>query len=265
MLKPAPQTPYVVIWYPGGERVLAAPVTERPKPPKGAVALVYPDRAEALRACIGESMAGIQQKLSEAQQNSSAKPKYPRILGLDPGFANLGYSVVELRPNGTIWALDMGVLHTEKADKKTNVRASDDNSRRSRDLARALTGLISKYDVSMLCLEAMSFPRNAGAAAKMSRAWGVVDTLSELLDLPMAQATPQEIKKAVVGRKDATKEEVEAALAQSFVGNTGLAAARVKPKDREHCFDALGSIVACLPHDTMRLLAKQASLLEDGT
>ena len=43
------------------------------------------------------------------------------VLGLDPGFACIGYAVVELPPKGGERLLSMGAFRTEKTSKKQKV------------------------------------------------------------------------------------------------------------------------------------------------
>lgn len=173
-------------------------------------------------------------------------------LGLDPGFACLGYAVVELTGT-TISVKTLGIIRTEKSDKKRKVLASDDNLRRARELVRAFHP-IAEGTVA-ICAEAMSFPRNSSAAAKVAMCWGVVACLSELMDVPIVQVSPKELKRAVCGNATASKEEVAKALDQRF-GRTfaeELVGKGVAPSFHEHPYDALGAVVASLESEVLRM------------
>jgi len=186
-------------------------------------------------------------------------------MGVDPGFATMGLTLVQLNRDPMYdEVLTLQVFRTQKSSKKQKVLAADDNVRRCRELVRYTRPWIKEQggaELVVICAEAMSFPRSSSAAAKVAMAWGMITTFAELHNLPILQASPKEIKKATTGRTSATKEEVEEALQIKY---------RMKPKDkvvsefyrsvpksaREHAWDALGSVVACQESETVRLARK---------
>lgn len=188
------------------------------------------------------------------------------ILGVDPGFANFGWAVVQidagaslyqLEPlpgGGTIAVVAMGVLETEKANKKQKVLASDDNFRRARLIARWFYSELPGVP-QVLCAESMSFPRNASAAAKVAMTWGILATVCELQELPMVMASPQEVKVGVCGEKSASKEQVIAALNQRFPEAERCVKGLAKGK-LEHPYDALAAIVTCIDSEVIRAIRK---------
>jgi crossover junction endodeoxyribonuclease RuvC len=187
------------------------------------------------------------------------------VVGLDPGFASLGYAVVELLPLPAAGerVVDMGVIRTQKSDAKRNTLAADDNIRRAREIFRELRDLIKRHATQgdhlvAVCAEAMSFPRNASAASKVALAWGVVAAILERAGLPLAQASPQQVKKAVCGRKDASKEDIQAALISKYQFDPKAMSGmeHVGATLREHPFDALASVVCCLDSEVLRMARK---------
>jgi Holliday junction resolvasome RuvABC endonuclease subunit len=184
------------------------------------------------------------------------------VLGLDPGFACVGYALAHLLPDGEIKPVAIGVLRTEKSNKKANVFASEDNVRRSREISKFLRSLLKSENgtVHALCAETMSFPRSASVAAKMAMCWGVVSCLSDIFDVPVLQASPQGLKLKVAGEKTASKEDVQKALEAKF-GAEKLAAMMpdVPPSLLEHPFDALGAIVACNDSEVLRLARRMSA------
>ena len=187
------------------------------------------------------------------------------VLGIDPGFANVGYAVVSLAATYD-HVLAMGLIRTEKAAKKTKTRASEDNLVRAKEIAAELASIIDKYKISVICAETMSYPRNAAAAAKMAMCWGVIATLAHRYNLPVTQASPQEIKKSLCGRKDASKEDVQDAIHKLFPVTDNRVTNCVRPSIlqavplsmREHPFDALAAVVACKESEVL-LLARRMS------
>ena len=164
----------------------------------------------------------------------------PTLLGIDPGFAALGLARVELVRDGERVA-EFGVVRTSKSDRKRAVLASDDNVRRIVELAQAVERWITP-DTIALCCESQSWPRSSALCGKLGMAWGVIGTLAARHDLPVLQASPKEIKQAVVGKATASKAEVQGALTARY-GPLELPAQRTL---HEHCCDALGAVVACL-------------------
>lgn len=176
------------------------------------------------------------------------------VLGIDPGFASVGYAVVCLHPvRETV--MKIGVIHTEKSGVKQNVLAADDNLRRAREVFTALN--LQTAWVTALCAESMSFPRNSQAAAKVAMTWGVIAALAEWKGFPIVQASPQAIKKVLCGAKNASKEDVQQALQMRYGKVPGME--ELSKGDMEHAFDALAAVVCCLDSEVVRMARKMAA------
>lgn len=178
----------------------------------------------------------------------------PKVLGLDPGFAKVGYAVVELLPTSER-VIDIGLWETSKTDNKREVFACEDNFARAQELAAKVIQTCQAHNIKVLCAEAMSFPRHASVAAKMAMFWGVLACYCQANDLPMVQATPQRLKVAVCGSKSATKEEIQLALLERY-GRTDPYFAgmldSISPYKREHPADALAAVVTALASNLIR-------------
>jgi Holliday junction resolvasome RuvABC endonuclease subunit len=174
----------------------------------------------------------------------------PVILGFDPGLTNFGYAVIQ----GTR-LIDIGVHRTDKSDAKRKVLASDDNTRRIRELA-AFAWAKWHGERRVICAESMSFPRNSSSAAKMAMTWGVIVTLAHVTDSPLLQASPQEVKKFVCQKKDASKKEIEGAVVALYPkATTLLEEQRIAQTYREHAYDALAVAITCRNSDTVRMMS----------
>ena len=178
----------------------------------------------------------------------------PVVVGVDPGFATFGVSVVQLLPDRER-VLDTAVLRTEKAHRKLTVRASEDNARRARELAFALSARLDRYRPVAVCAETMSWPRNASSAAKVALGWGVLCALLDSRRIPLVQASPQDVKKAVTGRKDASKDEVVLAVEARYPEVEWPSQSTLQ----EHAADAVAVVVACLDSEVIRLLRRSAA------
>lgn len=194
------------------------------------------------------------------------------LLGVDPGFASFGYAALCIAPDGVSVRCDaFGVFETEKSSKKLSVLATEDNLRRAREIGEFLEGLGGRLadDRNVLvavCAEAMSWPRNAAATAKIGITWGVIAEWSRRERLPILQASPQMVKKAIAGAKTATKEEVQAGVLERVkfapkCGEKTLAAVAAKiTKGRlEHPFDALAVALTCSKSEAVNMARRSAA------
>ena len=171
------------------------------------------------------------------------------IVGVDPGLATMGVVLMELFPDKEI-VRGATVFTTKPETKKRAVRASDDNVRRATYLYTQLSKRLDKYEVNAICIEAQSWPRNASASAKVGISWGVIIAAAAERGLPMLQASPQAIKKALTGSNQASKLDVQAAVLTLYPGMK-------LPKQktlREHAADAVGAVVACFDSDVVKMV-----------
>lgn len=169
------------------------------------------------------------------------------VLGIDPGFAALGLAVVEL--GDVVRVPRCWVERTEPSAKKRSVRQSEDLVRRCRELAVALERAIAEWHPAVACAETMSWPRDQKAATRVALAWGVIAAILERHGIPLVQASPQEVKKSLCGRKDASKDDVQVAV-------EGLVEAVTWPPQKtliEHAADAIAVVLTCRDSEVLRM------------
>lgn len=163
------------------------------------------------------------------------------VLGLDVALRTFGWALAFVGSAG-IEPVSLGMIKTEPGEGPK----SRDNYRCAGEIAVALNDVISIFDgerVSLVCAEAMSYPPGAASAARISIAWGVVASVT--YGIPFDEASPQRIKKAVVGRVGASKRDVQDALIDRFgIGRMERLLVRVKRGSWEHPCDALAAVVA---------------------
>lgn len=176
-----------------------------------------------------------------------------RVIGIDPGFANFGWAVVTLSQLRGPRAEMAGVICTEKASKKQNTYATDDNIRRAREISRFMSELIEAFEVRALCAESMSFPRNASVASKMAMSWGVIAAQADRFQLPVVSMSPQAIKLGVAASKTATKDDVARGVTARLEA-IAFSLRDVAPSKREHGYDAAASVLAARDSDVLRTL-----------
>ena len=164
-----------------------------------------------------------------------------KILGIDPGFSSLGWAFCEVKYPGEVEPKYCGIIRTEKAGRKIQLRASEDNINRAQLIYSDLAALIIDYKITLVCTESMSWPRNAGVVAKMGIVWGVIASVCHQWRIPMLQVSPVEIKKNLTGSKQASKEEMIAEIVSRYP-RLELPNQKVL---QEHAADAVAAVLAC--------------------
>jgi crossover junction endodeoxyribonuclease RuvC len=175
------------------------------------------------------------------------------VLGIDPGFSNIGIAVVDTI---TMSPKKLLLFTTEKSSKKSNVLATGDNFRRSKEIYVGIKQQIVEWSPKVLALESMSFPRNASVAAKMAYAWGVVAAIASETGIPVVQVTPQGLKKHLTDKNNASKEEIQEALFNKY-GEALLLEAGLNDIAKggwEHPLDALGAVLAASKSEIFSLI-----------
>ena len=121
------------------------------------------------------------------------------ILGIDPGTAITGYGVVAKEGGGAVSLVECGVVRTSSGE----VLAV-----RIRDIYEAITTLITRHAPSVIVVEDVFQGKNVQSALKLGHARGAILLAGALGEIPIVEYSPREIKKAVVGNGNATKDQV---------------------------------------------------------
>jgi len=179
-----------------------------------------------------------------------------RILGLDPGFAALGWAQADYDPEAQkLKVASMGVITTEKSDKKKKVRDTDDNFKRTQEICRILDDLFA--DAHAVAAEEMSSPRNSRTVKLLGMAWGVVATLADIYEHPVVQISVDTLKKTIAHDARASKADIIEHVNQAF--GEDLAEQHldgVAEGLHEHAYDALAAIMCSLNTDVIRMAVK---------
>ena len=123
-----------------------------------------------------------------------------RILGIDPGYALLGYGVVEAE-KARFQPVDYGVIETTKAEPFP---------KRLTRLYDGMRELIALYKPDAAVFEELFFYRNTTTAFSVGAGRGVAILAAEQAGLPLYEYTPMQIKLAVSGNGHADKQAVQA-------------------------------------------------------
>lgn len=134
------------------------------------------------------------------------------ILTNDPSFTAWGYAVIT--SSGEI--INTGCIKTAPEHKKMRIRKGDDRIRRISEINTCLINIIKKYDIGFILSELPHGSQNAQAAVMIGVVIGIVQTLSDLLNIPVEYYSEQDAKKSVLNKKSATKEEMITAIGNIY-------------------------------------------------
>jgi len=121
------------------------------------------------------------------------------ILGIDPGYAILGYGVIEA-DGPRIRAVDYGVIET---------KAGQPFPERLEKLYLGMRQLINLYKPDHVAFEELFFYRNVNTALPVGAGRGVAILAAQQMGLPLYEYTPMQIKLAVTGSGHADKKQVQ--------------------------------------------------------
>lgn len=122
-----------------------------------------------------------------------------RILGIDPGYAILGWGVIDVTGN-RFSVVDYGSILTDN---------SMEMPARLQVLYNGLTELINKYKPDDASIEQLFFNNNAKTAILVGEARGVAVLACANGNLNIGEYTPLQIKQALVGYGRADKKQVQ--------------------------------------------------------
>jgi crossover junction endodeoxyribonuclease RuvC len=122
-----------------------------------------------------------------------------RVVGLDPGLANLGLGAIA--EEGKTYRL----LGTEMV--KTS--SGRDQAARLAHIFQAVAGFLDRHEPHALAIEGQFFHRQRDVAFKVGQAFGVCLLAAADRDVPVFEYGPMQVKQALVGNGRASKAQVE--------------------------------------------------------
>lgn len=122
-----------------------------------------------------------------------------RILGIDPGMAIVGYSILDFDGENTT-LLYSGSIQTSKDNREPQ---------RLLEIYDDMTSLIKKYQPDESAIEKLFFFKNQRTVMPVAHARGVILTVLEKFKIPIYEYTPMEVKQVLTGYGRADKKEVE--------------------------------------------------------
>lgn len=168
------------------------------------------------------------------------------LLGIDPGYAKCGWSVVEPR-TGRVLAL--GLIVTEQ-DKDADL--STDRARRVAQVGSELAEVVHMYGCTAIAAEQALGHGAAAAVAANQLPWGAVIMLAVTYGLGLMEVRAKCWQLAVLGidKGKVDYDEVESQLAEYVGAQLADRLRSIKKADRNHALDAvgIGVLAALRPH-----------------
>lgn len=122
-----------------------------------------------------------------------------RILGIDPGYAIVGYGIIDYNSNH-FSVVDYGAITT---------KAHTPFEQRLTSIYCGMTQLISTYKPDAMSIEKLFFNTNTTTAIDVAQARGVIVLSAAQGGLDIAEYTPLQVKQSVVGYGRAEKKQVQ--------------------------------------------------------
>ncbi len=122
-----------------------------------------------------------------------------RILGIDPGYAIVGYGAVELEKN-KFYPIEFGAITT-----KAHTNFED----RLEVVYTKLDEVIKRTKPEALAIEQLFFTTNQKTVIQVAQARGVIILCAKMNNIPVFEYTPLQVKQSVAGYGKALKKQVQ--------------------------------------------------------
>ena len=164
-----------------------------------------------------------------------------RILGIDPGFAIVGWGIIEYE------ASHFRVLGYGSIQTPAGMKLED----RLLAIYKGLSEIIDKFSPEVMAVEELFFNTNLKTGIKVAQARGVILLAAEQKGVEITEYTPLQVKQAVTGYGRAEKKQVITMVTMLL----GLA----KPPKPDDTADALAAAI-CHAHSGGSRLAQYYNL-----
>lgn len=120
------------------------------------------------------------------------------VLGIDPGYAIVGYGAIQYK-NGSYIPLGFGAILTQ---------AEEPFNERLERIFRRTDEIIKSCKPDVMSIEKLYFQNNQKTAICVAEARGVILLAAQLNKVPVFEYTPLQVKQAVTGYGQAKKPQV---------------------------------------------------------
>lgn len=127
------------------------------------------------------------------------KEKQMRIIGIDPGYAIVGFGIIEYE-NSRFKVIDYGAVTTD---------AGTDFNQRLKTIYYDVSQILDIYKPECLAIEKLYFQNNQKTAIDVAEARGVILLSAVQRNLYIGEYTPLEVKNSITGYGRAVKKQVQ--------------------------------------------------------
>jgi Holliday junction resolvasome RuvABC endonuclease subunit len=180
------------------------------------------------------------------------------VMGLDVSLTHTG---VVIMSNVTAWVVHAHtVIETEPEAKKRGIYQVDDNVRRATLIAKGLDKVVDEWEPSLIVAEMPFGSRSSKSATALGICAGVISTYTHLTGIPLTCVTPEDVKVAGAGKKNASKAEMmrNAATLFSYVADEYPPTKKSKSEYAgrfEHVADAIFAVWAVKDSPMVKVFA----------
>jgi crossover junction endodeoxyribonuclease RuvC len=129
-----------------------------------------------------------------------------RTLGIDPGMALLGWSIVDSKSSQPT-LVDYGVLKTQAGESFT---------KRLTTIYSNLQKLIESFAPNVLAIETLYFVKNAKTLAQVGHVRGIILLAAGQANLEVYEYSPKQVKLALTGYGGAEKHQMQKMVQRLF-------------------------------------------------
>lgn len=122
-----------------------------------------------------------------------------RVLGIDPGYAIVGWGVLE-HEAGRFAPVDFGAVCTEAGEPFEN---------RLQQVYEGVSQIIRTHKPQALAIEKLFYQHNQTTVIGVAEARGVILLAAAQAGIPIFEYTPMQVKQAVTGYGKATKKQMQ--------------------------------------------------------
>lgn len=121
------------------------------------------------------------------------------ILGIDPGYAIIGWGILEYNAN-KFKVIDYGAITTE---------AHTPFPLRLNEIYSGMNDIFNRYHPQVMSMEKLFYNNNAKTVIDVAQARGVITLAAQLHNVQIAEYTPLQVKQSVTGYGRAVKKQVQ--------------------------------------------------------
>ena len=122
------------------------------------------------------------------------------VLGIDPGTATVGYGLVKELPDGSLQAIDYGVITTP---------AGQPMWERLKTIHERVQALVSQFKPDRAGVEELFFARNVTTALTVAQGRGVILLALAESGVTIAEYKPNTVKQSIAGYGGAKKPQMQ--------------------------------------------------------